>query len=131
MISVASACVPRYIQGTVSDSVGNPVSNSNVQIECTNKYGQTVSLSNITDSSGHYSIGTTNDVCKDGKNVYASVVIADNSASETKKMTGLGITINLNFEDYQVPEFSTITALAALIGSGAGFLVLRKKNKSN
>ena len=111
---------PTIVNGHVYASDGHtPVSGANVKITCDSAVKETT-----TNSEGYYVVEYF-DVCNEGSTV---TIESNGFTAEGKVKSSRVITKNIAYINLSVPEFGTIAALIALIGSVAVFAVIRKRN---
>lgn len=96
-----------------------PVQGVTVDVTC-----EGITLSDVTDAEGYFSVLYNASDCPLGSEVEACA----GSQCDTKNLIGATTRINLlGFKLFDVPEFSVIAASLAFAGAGAGYLFMRKR----
>lgn len=93
---------------------------ANVDVTC----NETL-LSSTTDDTGYYFVMYGDEICPMGSSAQACVGSVCNSGTVNDTLEQFNIT---GVDIFNVPEFSVITAMVALVGATAMFVVIRKRN---
>jgi hypothetical protein len=105
----------------------NPVNEANIEVTC-HHLEQTFTQETQTGQNGRYSVLYPTRECDAGDTVEVTAekkgISATGSAVVNPNKIGM---LNLAMINFNVPEFGWIAATVALLGSGIGFLVLRRK----
>ncbi|MFH1249057.1 MAG: hypothetical protein V1660_02805 [archaeon] len=114
----ALVCGTVYWQNPVS-----PVALADVDVTCNGNM-----LSTTASVNGDYCVCFTSGCTTgDAVSVTATDEASDASGTETGTVDLFGCSLNISIVDVFIPEFSAIAAGVALIGSGVGFAMLRRR----
>jgi hypothetical protein len=130
MSTAASAVTPTLsvVSGKVMDGDSNPVNGANVDVTCTHNGTETMK-SSTTGSDGTYKVVFPVANCAVGDNVHMDVTKGDASGSGNGTVSNTGdCIVDTAIVDITIPEFTVIGATLALVGTIAGFAVMRKRN---
>ncbi len=113
------------------DMTGPVVSGADVTVDCYHDGDSSPNTEETTSAdNGAYGVGFDEDECDDEDEVIVTATKDGMSGSKSGNVTGDFIgDLNVAIINVSIPEFSAIAASIALIGSGIGFLVLRKKRQ--
>ena len=127
-VSVSAAS---FVVGTIYKDgmiAGNELGGANVNATCEGYVEKTTS-SNETDFEGDYVIMFVGNNCPDGSNVLIEASYGDMADSSNKVMHGSLVgSIDMAVGSVSIPEFGTIAAGIALLGSLLGVFVIRKNH---
>jgi hypothetical protein len=112
-------CGKVYLQGTDPLQI---VSGASVSVDCNDNV-----LAATTSNEGQYCVCYASDECSADDTVEVTATKGSSSGSNTGVVENGWCGLDIAIVDVFIPEFSAIAAGVALIGSGIGFLALRRK----
>ncbi len=125
-----------FVTGIIYSEDGSELGGANVTVTCNDGLNTivraTVSSKEST-SKGVYFVPFGGDTCPDGSVIHAEASNGDSTGSAEGEMDDSGITdlsfkVNFATVDVFIPEFGTIAAGIAVLGSLCGVFLIRKRN---
>lgn len=107
---------------------GKGIGGLTVTVSCAGKHTNLTQTA-TTDGNGLYTVHFSGEKCQEHKPVTSTVTFQSQTQSETVLVSEQDTaTLDFYFGSANVPEFNPLTAIAAVVASAAGFILLKKKS---
>jgi len=123
------AATDTLISGIIYDMENNPINEANVVVTCFHD-GSSTEDETYTLENGRYSVIFPDEFCTGGDivEIYAEKEGVGSGTARGVVNPDKTANLNVSFINLQIPEFGLIGGAIAILGSGIGFLTLRRKH---